>query len=452
MKTTLQHIDPALVSQLKDKYFCDKSQVITLKRGEFLMRQAQQNKRLYLVLKGLVAGFLNSGSGNRQEIFRSEVNMFVGVHSFFSKSFSAYADVIALKDSKLAYISVDESDDCSSELVIEDFVPVIVHELSARQVFTKNLMLQKEAALKKLYQSDKLATLGQMAAGLAHELNNAIGIMNGNSEWIAQEVYQYFKNTEIPDIFMNFAAGFDHGQTLSSNEVRERKKKLEQKLKLSPASAKKLAKINHQGDGIKNISGTPEAEEMVERMYHFWEMGVAIHDILVASKHAVHVLKSIKQLSVADQARHELHLNDTLEEALTLLKNITRQVTLEVKLGELPPLLANQGELVQIWVNIIKNACESMLNAKTTEPVLHIETSFRRNLLRVAITDNGPGIPGEVKQKIFQPNFTTKKGGLSFGLGLGLSIVQRLVDSYNGKIEVSGKPGRTTFTIKIPLN
>ncbi len=452
MKTVVPHIDADLVLHLKNKYFCDGSKVVSLRRGEFLMRQNQQNKRLYLVLKGQVAGFLDSGSGNRQEIFRSAENMFVGVHSFFSKSFSAYADVVALQESKMAYIGIEEFNDCGGEFLIEDFVPVIVHELSARQVFTKNLMLQKEAALRKLYQSDKLATLGQMAAGLAHELNNAIGIMNGNSEWIAQEVYQYFKSTEIPTIFSNFDRGFENGQTLSSNEVRTRKKSLEKKHKLSPASAKKLAKIDFDDRQVTQFDDPVELEELIDRMYHFWEMGVAIHDILVASKHAVHVLKSIKQLSVADQARHELDVNDTIKEALTLLKNVVREVQIELKTGDLTPLMANQGELVQIWVNIIKNACESMINAGNENPKLLIESGKKRSTLWVSVTDNGPGIPEDLRKKIFQPNFTTKKGGLSFGLGLGLSIVQRLVDSYNGRVEVTSKPGKTTFTIKIPTS
>ena len=74
-----------------------------------------------------------------------------------------------------------------------------------------------------------------------------------------------------------------------------------------------------------------------------------------------------------------------------------------------------------------------------------------RLVCQVSLIDNGPGIPDEIKDKIFQPNFTTKKGGLSFGLGLGLSIVQRLVDSYNGKIEVSSRKGKTSFTVKIPV-
>jgi len=118
----------------------------------------------------------------------------------------------------------------------------------------------------------------------------------------------------------------------------------------------------------------------------------------------------------------------------------------------LPKLVANHGELVQIWVNIIKNGCESMINANVSKPTLCINTKSKKGFILVAISDNGPGIPKELTQKIFQPNFTTKKGGLSFGLGLGLSIVQRLIESYNGKIEISSKKGKTVFTIKIPIN
>ena len=66
------------------------------------------------------------------------------------------------------------------------------------------------------------------------------------------------------------------------------------------------------------------------------------------------------------------------------------------------------------------------------------------------ITDNGPGIPPQLKEKIFQPNFTTKKNGLSFGLGLGLSIVMRLVSSYSGRIDVDSQTGKTTFKITLP--
>lgn len=451
MKSQQQHMDLAWVDHLKEKYFCDTQKVVKLKPGEYLLKQNQENKRLFLVLEGAVAGYLSSDTGSKQEVFKSEENMFVGVHSFFSKSFSAYADVIALEDSKLAFIHSDNVEE-SPGFTIQDFVPVIVHELSARQIFTKDVMFEKEAAMKKLFQSEKLATLGQMAAGLAHELNNAIGVLNGNSQWIAEEIYNYFKETEIQTVFANFEKGFNRGQHLSSNVVREKRKNLEKKYNVSSGTAKKLARIGLAEKNISYFHEMEDFEQTIDRIYYFWEMGVALHDMRVASHHAVHVLNSIKQLSVADQERHEVHPEDTIREALTLLKKLLTEIDVQYDEKKLPAIHANKGELVQIWVNIIKNACESMVNARIEHPVLKINTGHEKKNIWIEITDNGPGIPEEAQKKIFRPNFTTKKGGLSFGLGLGLSIVQRLVDSYNGKIQVKSKKGETTFKIILPVN
>ncbi len=444
-----QHMDIHLVNKLKEKYFCNEQNVVSVSTGEYLLKQGQENKRLFLVMEGLVAGYLHGQSGNR-EVFKSEKNMFVGVHSFFSKSYTAYANVMALKDSKLAFIEAEVVEK-QPGYTIEDFVPVIVHELSARQIFTKDVMFEKEAALKKLFQSDKLATLGQMAAGLAHELNNAIGVLNGNSQWLAQEIYTYFKETEIHTIFSNFEKGFSRGQYLSSNEVRKRKKAFEKQWNISSNAAKKLARIGFDNTELKQMNGLEEEQEIIDRIYHFWEMGVALHDMRIASRHAVHVLNSIKQLSVSDQERQPVNPGDTIREALTLLKKLLSEVEVKYTPSELPQITANTGELVQIWVNIIKNACESMLHAGIENPVIEIETTTERRSIRVSISDNGPGIPEDKLSKIFQPNFTTKKGGLSFGLGLGLSIVQRLVDGYNGRIDVKSMKGKTTFIIKLPV-
>jgi len=446
------HIDPDIVQRLWAKYFQPSARELVLEKGEFLLRQNQQNKRLFLVLTGEVAGFLESESGNRHEMFRSAQKMFVGVHSFFSESFSAYADVIALQRSTLSYIEYDSFTQSEQHTLIEDFAPVIVHELSARQRFTQNMMLAKESALKKLYLTEKYASLGQMAAGLAHELNNAIGVINGNSEWIANEVYEYFRNTEIETIFSYFDRGFKTGQTLSSQEVRQKTRQMTERHKMPAGAARKLAQIDFDAHKLSQFSGVMDLDEITDRMHHFWEMGVAIHDILLASKHAVHVLQSIKQLSVSDQERSLLNINTTLTEALTLLRNATRVVNVDFRPGDLPELHANHGELVQMWVNIIKNACESMSGAQTENPTLFIETGRKRNAVWVKIANNGPCIPKEFLQQVFQPNFTTKKDGLSFGLGLGLAIVQRLVDSYNGRIEVKSVPGNTAFEIRIPIN
>lgn len=451
MSLTYENIAPDLLLKLKNTYFGNKDNLMRLKSGEYLMRQNQENKRLFMVTNGMVAGYLTKNGEEKLELFRSDKNMIVGFHSFFSKSFSAYADVVALEDSSLLYLDYDELGKQEYKDILEDFVPVILHELSARQVFAKNIMQDKESALKRLFQRDKLATLGQMAAGLAHELNNAIGVIHGNADWVAKEILEYIKGNEREEVFDSFLRAYEKGQYLSSTEVRKEKRKIEKKFDLQPAAAKKLAKLGYSKNEVAKINKSSELNEITERLHYFWEMGVALHDTLLASKHAVYVLNSIKQLSASDRKKGEVSLNDTIEKALTLLKNIVRKVKVDYRLKGQITLIANAGELVQIWMNLIKNACESLVNSHAENPTVIIDASMQNNdTVKVEISDNGPGIPDDLVHKVFRPNFTTKKGGLTFGLGLGLSIVQKLVETYDGTIEVSSQKDRTIFTVVLP--
>lgn len=451
MNIPASNIDNELLDCLKTKYFSNSAKQIVLKKDEYLVKQNEENKRLFLVLEGSLTGSLVSESGVAYEAFRSAENMFVGVHSFFSGSHIVYANVIATEPCKVAYIEYDDLKAVDETCYESDFLPLIVHELSVRQRFSKDIMLEKEQALKKLYHTQKMSTLGQMAAGLAHELNNAIGVLNGNSEWIAKEVQGYLKAAEGEEVFVDFEKGFESGQSISSADLRDRRKYFEKKFKIPSFIAKRLARIGANDKEVKKLAKIEAIDEISNKKQQVWELGVALHDMKVASKHAVHVLKSIKQLSAADQERYKLNINDTLHEALTLLKNVVREVNVDLKPGNLPDILANNGELIQIWVNIIKNGCESMINSNTENPEINIHTKTKGKNIYIEIADNGPGISEELKEKIFQPNFTTKKGGLSFGLGLGLSIVQRLVDSYTGKISVESKPGKTKFIIQLPI-
>jgi hypothetical protein len=118
---------------------------------------------------------------------------------------------------------------------------------------------------------------------------------------------------------------------------------------------------------------------------------------------------------------------------------------------KMPLIYGDMTELVQIWVNIIKNSCDAMEAAETKDPKVTIRCSHTKTHVFVHITDNGPGVSEESAEKIFQMDFTTKKNGLSFGLGLGLAIVQRIVDSYGGEIILASRPQNTTFNIKLPV-
>jgi signal transduction histidine kinase len=137
-------------------------------------------------------------------------------------------------------------------------------------------------------------------------------------------------------------------------------------------------------------------------------------------------------------------LSDTLTMLRAKVKGKSATVTVAVA-PDLPPVMAYGGELNQVWLNLIDNALDA------APPGSRVDVSADRegDKLVVRIVDNGPGIPDSALPRIFDPFFTTKPVGQ--GTGLGLDIVRRLVKRHDGEIEVESRPGRTVFTVSLPI-
>jgi signal transduction histidine kinase len=185
--------------------------------------------------------------------------------------------------------------------------------------------------------------------------------------------------------------------------------------------------------------------------------------IITAADQAAKVVFALRTYARYDTTgeKVEAKICDSLETVLTLYHNrLKRGVSVTRKYNDVPPMYCYPDELNQIWTNLIHNAVQAMegkgkldieikrvqkppkqANSASAEPVPWIA---------VGITDNGPGIPPAVRPKIFEPFFTTKPAGE--GSGLGLDIVQKIVDRHQGDIEVFSEPGKTTFTIFLPVN
>jgi C4-dicarboxylate-specific signal transduction histidine kinase len=170
----------------------------------------------------------------------------------------------------------------------------------------------------------------------------------------------------------------------------------------------------------------------------------------LASRHTVGIVKSVKQLGRVDIDTEEaVDINDSINHALSLLQSELRRVSVRLSPADLPSFKGSKTELVQIWVNIVKNACDAMSNSD--DAAIEIQTRLSKKRILVTIANNGPEIDEATRRKVFQPNFTTKKGGLSFGLGLGLSVVKRIVAGYGGSIIVKSDASKTVFRIKLPI-
>lgn len=435
---------------LIDIYFSDPKRVITLPKDEFLFKQDQFNDRLFLVKKGTLRGFGINPDGSEVEFFIAVPFMFVGVNSFFSTS-KTMTNIVALEDSILAYIGYKDAVYLAggNASLSEQFLPVIVNELTFRQTRMMEIGAENEKTLKKLIQSEKLASLGQMAAGIAHELNNAIAVLEKNTKWLGEQIADII-NAHSPEMLRYFRLGLDEGRSISNNEIRARQKRYKAIFKLSDDDAEALAQTTISEPELARLED--RFDQIAPIISAYWETGATVKDMLVAAHHATYVVKSVKELGVQrSQRNQQVDINETIKDALTLLQSDLRRIQVDLQFSPLPPIIGNAGEMIQVWSNIIKNACESMLNAKTVDPQLAITSGRQNGKIIVTVKDNGPGIPEQIKHKIFQPNVTTKKEGLSFGLGLGLTIVQRILDGYGAKITVESRPGNTVFIISLPL-
>jgi signal transduction histidine kinase len=438
---------------MKEHYFTNKAQTLSVKKGEILLDYKQKNTRLYLVLEGKFLGFLKDSKLEGYPIFEATKDKFIGVYSYFSNDNLSYSRVVAMEDSVVTYYDKPLIDHHNGDLdkILPFLTSVIANELFSRQHYAKKMAKEKQEYVEKLLKAEKMATLGQMAAGLAHELNNSIGVIDSNLHNIEAYVDKTMRDCNDTLLYSFFEKGLKEGQSVSSADARESRQKYESTLgKIDPTLLRKLSKT-----GLDPKVLLPFAKESTEKLvqaYEKWEMGCYLHDMNIAAKHSAHVVRSVKQLGVAEhQWANDVDVNITIREALAIVQNLTKRVSTEIVLDELPKTAACAGELVQVWINIIKNAIESLVQSNTENPVLYVKSTFENDNIAVSIIDNGPGIPTDIMKKVFEPSFTTKVGGLSFGLGLGLSISQRIISEHEGSIHVTSEKGNTTFTIKIPL-
>jgi len=437
---------------LKQHYFSEPEKHIRLKAGETLLEAGQKNRRLFLVCKGKLVGSILDEKGVRAELFQSGVDKFVAAYSFFTQEHKSYSTVVAVEDSELAFLQHDDPVLQNNYAAFaEHLLPIVAEELYARQLTAQKFNQERQEMLERLHKTEKLALLGQMAAGLAHELNNAIGVLQQKTDWLVERITNFMAERSGEQFQELFKKGLERGMTMSTSEERKHRRTIEKQFDLNPREARKIARTGLTSEELRPFAA--DFANQIPRIQNFYELGLALHDMRIASKHAAEVIRSVKELGAINREHlEEVQLNDTIHQALALLKSVLRPVHLKLQLAEtLPKIQAMPSDFVQIWINLIKNACEAMQSAAIQSPKLTIKSEAKDNAVVVHIIDNGPGIPDAILPHIFQPNFTTKEKGLSFGLGLGLPTVQKLVESYLGTIEVESKPGQTAFQVQIPV-
>jgi len=365
---------------------------------------------------------------------------------------------------------------CSVSIVIdvtpqqkaEDEIRQLNNELES-MVSKRTLELEKSmqslaTSQEQLIQSERLAALGQLSAGVAHELNTPLGVILSASRESEEMLGQEFPSLisalcKLDSANREFIFKLSSMSSVGLQGVTEA---------LNRQSRKELTWTLAE-------RGIPHAESVAEILLELglrWLVDESSQWLRKADSHAsLEILRTLSTLrrlghiqsEAATKASHVLgalrsylrqedgaessvvFIGDEIATVLTLFHNRIKH-GIEIKFNVDPTLqiLGPRQQINQVWINLINNALQAMPEDGT----LSISARAEESLILVDIQDNGCGIPVEIQQRVFEPFFTTKKKGE--GIGLGLDICRRIIEKCNGKIHFTSRPGATCFTVELP--
>lgn len=257
-----------------------------------------------------------------------------------------------------------------------------------------------EATQQQLYQAEKLASVGQLAAGVAHEINNPTGFIKSNLVTAKSYVndigalVRLLKSTDITDEIQGYLHDKDLDFVIEDFQTL---------LDESISGAERISAIVRDLKGFSNIDG--DADEIAD-------------------------------------------LNEIIQDACKVIaRELGDNSRLRLQLGELPPIACRPADFGRVFLNLLENSVKAIDQSGR----ILVESGHENDILNVKITDTGVGIPDEIINRIFDPFFTTR--GVGKGTGIGLTVARNVVKSHGGEIHASSEPGKgTVVTVSLPIN
>lgn len=435
-------------------WFLSQAQELNLKAGETYARQGDPADAMFVLLEGQLQA--RGELGGETFVFNLKPGTVTGVLPFSRmKEFTVGGR--AETDSRALRFPASRFPDLVQKMP----------ELTKRLVGLMSDRIRETTRMEQ--QRDRLAGLGKLSAGLAHELNNPAsaatraasqlrGILlkiRDASQELGRRNLTSEQKDEIARIENSVAASNDPPpDALTISDLEER---LDSLLRSHGQEdlwqlAADLAHKNVKPEILEHVFATldaPTARAALVRIAAWIEILNLLHELESATTRISDLVRAIKEYTYMDQAPiQNVDVVKGLETTLTILNHkLKRGVVVKRDYQRVPFLVNSFGsELNQVWTNLIDNAIDAMGG----QGELRVRTYRDDNCVVVEIGDNGPGIPAEIVPHIFEPFFTTK--GVGQGTGLGLDTVQRIVKKHSGNIQVNSKPGDTRFQVWLPLS
>lgn len=427
--------------------------------------EGEPNSFLWFITSGEVALYKRDELGMQREVVRHSKGNIVGGMSFVTgeSSFSTALTLTKTEVIKLdrkVFRKVMQSD--SNLLPL--FTNLLLRHFNRRlqRSINTKLQLQKtleslESAHQQLIEREKMAMLGQLVAGVAHELNNPIAAILRGVENLTLTLENLLKELPSHDIQEKGVALLTKAQCVkpaSTAELRERVKQLSTDLP-DRALAKKVVNLGLESDQTLIAQLNRQKNESLHTLgtleqYH--QVGASLRSINVCAARIADMVKSLKGYARSDdESLHFADLHEGIEDTLVIFENKLKMHKVTTDYAELPNTLCQPIALQQVWTNLISNAIDAFPDKGELLIQSRLIEKNSQTYAVISFKDNGCGIPESQQKAIFELNFTTKKEG-NFGLGIGLSICQQIMAGHKGWIEVESELNHfTCMTVWLPI-
>lgn len=452
-----EYLDGVPESQLS--FLIEKGEIRSYEKGDPVFVPDEAADHLLIVLKGLFKLYINR-NGNYSEVGECEKGYITGVLPY-SRMVKAVARGEAKEPTEVLHVYREHFDTMIKQH--HELVTALVHFMTSR---VRDFSQRRS-------NEEKLAALGKLSAGLAHELNNPASAIVRSSQELKKHL------SSVPEKFK---------QTMSLNvtddEVDAVNELMHEKISAGIQSMSLMAKTELEDDIAEWLEehGAEDGYDMAE---NFVDYGFSVDDLekfeqilpehkLMTVLHWVNsnlttermvseiqesstriadLVKSVKAYTHMDQAptKEKVDLRIGIRNTITMLNHKTKRQQIEISEdfpSDFPNVEVYVSELNQVWTNLLDNAIDALEGQENQKITIRGLSDDR--YVRIQIIDNGPGIPEEIKNKIFDPFFTTK--GQGKGTGLGLDVVQRIVQHNNGIVKLESRPGQTQFEICFAVN
>jgi signal transduction histidine kinase len=437
-------------------WLADHSEVATAEAGEIVIHENDPADTMIIYLEGETDGRRES-AGPDAPVYTARAGMVTGMLPF-SRMTHYTITARAVTPLRVARIA-------------KTFFPEMLNKIPSLGPRLVGILSDRvREATKQDLAREKLASLGKLSAGLAHELNNpaaaaarAANTLRGIFDKREQASLEIDQQNLPPEARASLRMietkaremQLD-GQPKNALELSDMQSELQSWLEdhgvddgweVAPVLADAGVRVEHLERLAQKFSA-PAMGAVIRRFGATLEISRLLTDIEHSSCRISELVKAIKEYSFMDEApRQEVDVAKGIESTLIMLNHKLKHGITVVKNFDpnLPRIFSYGSELNQVWTNLIDNAADAMKG----QGKLRIRTMREGDDVLVEFVDNGPGIPPEIQTKIFDPFFTTKPIGE--GTGLGLDTVYRIVRKHRGNVSVVSSPGNTCFRVRLPI-